>query len=251
MFSELSRSLSPWSVSKAKLASTCALAFRYRYIEHLPEQVTSPETRVGTAAHEVLERVERGAQGWDTSRERSEPPRTVGVGVARRRCPQGVLPASFMRRYHVVSREGPMSAKVITVKGRRLEKVHAELANHVQGGRQLILNFGRDANPERILATVAFLHSQYEVELVVRHAELREYIEHTVAGAAIGASVGAGAAVLAALAAGNPVTVGPVLVMAGIGALVGALVGAGATAVQSVTVYKHNGETRLKVAASA
>ncbi len=61
MFSALSHNLAPWSVSKAKLASTCALAFRYRYIEHLPEQVTSPEARVGTAAHEVLERVERGA----------------------------------------------------------------------------------------------------------------------------------------------------------------------------------------------
>ncbi len=58
-FSEAARALAPWSVSKAKLAKTCPLAWKLKYRDHLPEVTTLP-TRVGTAAHSVLEHVERG-----------------------------------------------------------------------------------------------------------------------------------------------------------------------------------------------
>jgi predicted phage tail protein len=124
-----------------------------------------------------------------------------------------------------------------------------KLNEEIEDGREVILNLGEDVKPEKVLKILSFLQDEYEVELVVRHAELREYIEHVVAGAAVGGAVGAGGAILTALAAGNPITLGPVLVAAGIGALAGAI-GAGATEVHRVTVYKHRGETRIKVAAA-
>ena len=55
------------------------------------------------------------------------------------------------------------------------------------------------------------------------HAELRDYLEHAAVGAALGSGLGAGGALLPALAAGIPITLAPILAAAGLGALVAAL----------------------------
>ncbi len=44
-----------------KLANTCPLAFRYKYIEHIREDVATIEARVGKAVHALLELVTGGA----------------------------------------------------------------------------------------------------------------------------------------------------------------------------------------------
>lgn len=59
-FSAEALALAPWSVSKASLARTCPLAFHFKYRLRLRE-APSAVTRVGLAAHAVLERMERGA----------------------------------------------------------------------------------------------------------------------------------------------------------------------------------------------
>jgi hypothetical protein len=59
MFSPAARALGPWSVSKAKLVKTCPLAWKWKYVDKLPER-PSLVTRVGIGAHAVLERMERG-----------------------------------------------------------------------------------------------------------------------------------------------------------------------------------------------
>lgn len=133
----------------------------------------------------------------------------------------------------------------------RLPTLARKVNDEIEDGREVVLTFGEDVKPEKVLKVLSFLQDEYEVELVVRHAEMREYVEHIVAGGAVGGAVGAGGAILTALIAGNPITLGPVLVAAGIGALAGAIIGAGATAVHRVTVYKHRGETRVKIAAAA
>ena len=46
----------PWSLSKADLATQCGLKFHLKYIEKKKEpEVVRPESRVGSAAHKVLE----------------------------------------------------------------------------------------------------------------------------------------------------------------------------------------------------
>jgi len=48
---------SPWSPSKADLANTCSLAFKYRYVDKIKTGVKGSAAKVGTAVHKVLEHV--------------------------------------------------------------------------------------------------------------------------------------------------------------------------------------------------
>jgi hypothetical protein len=139
----------------------------------------------------------------------------------------------------------------IETKGKRLSSLSRPIEESLESGSDVILRFGDNASPERVLKILEFVHDTYHVEVVVRHAELREYLEHMVAGAAVGSAAGLGLSVYASLAAGNPISLGAVLAAAGIGAVIGATFGAGLTAVHCVTVYKYCGDTRLKIAAAA
>jgi CRISPR/Cas system-associated exonuclease Cas4 (RecB family) len=47
----------PWSLSKVKCALRCALEFRYRYVDRIPEPTVEPDARVGKAIHAALEGV--------------------------------------------------------------------------------------------------------------------------------------------------------------------------------------------------
>jgi len=48
---------SPWSPSKAELANTCSLAFKYRYIDKIRSGTKGSAAKVGTTVHKVLEHV--------------------------------------------------------------------------------------------------------------------------------------------------------------------------------------------------
>jgi hypothetical protein len=50
----------PWSPSKADLANTCALAFKYRYVEKIKSDTKGSAAKIGTAAHRVQEHVLNG-----------------------------------------------------------------------------------------------------------------------------------------------------------------------------------------------
>ena len=123
----------------------------------------------------------------------------------------------------------------------------------------VIISFHRNADPEKIIDTVNTIIGGYEVNMVVRHVEMRDYligiVEEGAKGAAVGAPIGAATAIIAALSAGNPITFSAVLTAAGIGAAVGLLFGAGKAAatehIYSLTVYKYKGETRLKLEQAA
>ena len=144
-----------------------------------------------------------------------------------------------------------MTTTTIDARKTRMPALAHKVNGEIEDGREVVLTLGEDVKPERVLKILSFLQEEYEVALVLRHAELREHVEHIVAGGAVGGAAGAGGAILTALVAGNPITLGPVLVAAGIGALAGAIIGEGATAVHRVTVYMHRGETRVKIAAAA
>ncbi len=59
-FSTQALELAPWSVTKAKLVRSCPLAWKYKYRDHLPEDMPGLVTRVGRGAHSILERTTRG-----------------------------------------------------------------------------------------------------------------------------------------------------------------------------------------------
>lgn len=136
-----------------------------------------------------------------------------------------------------------MSTETIEVKGKQLRTVARVVDAQLTEGRDVVLNFGRHAKPERVLESLNLLVGTYDVELTIRHAELREYLENATAGGLLGAAIGT----IAALALPGPATVALVLQGAGIGAIAGALIGGGLTQVQEITVYKHRGETRVKL----
>ena len=125
-----------------------------------------------------------------------------------------------------------------------------EISDHTAEGTDVILRCGDSVRPERILKLLEFTIGGSSVKLVVRHAELREYIENALAGATIGSAVGTAGAIVAALAAGNPVTLPVVLSGAGIGAVAGAFLGLGWTTIGYTTVYKTSGETRIRFEAA-
>lgn len=56
-FSELARQYAPWSMSKAKLAVNCGLAFNLRYIKRVKATAKpkSPKGKIGRAVHSALE----------------------------------------------------------------------------------------------------------------------------------------------------------------------------------------------------
>ncbi|MBK8695344.1 MAG: hypothetical protein IPN17_24500 [Deltaproteobacteria bacterium] len=107
---------------------------------------------------------------------------------------------------------------------------------------ELVLEFSGDVPPERIVKFFEWANDEFSVRAIVRHAELKEYVTSTVAGA------GAGAAGLCLLAyfAGVPITWPILLGGAAAGAIVGVL-----TTPLHIKVYKVKGRTRLRLAPSA
>lgn len=139
---------------------------------------------------------------------------------------------------------------VIQAKRRRVETLAREIDALVADGHDVIVSIGDGVKPERVVKLVQASVQDYKVQIAIRHPEFKEYFQNAVAGASIGGGIGA-AAVLAAIAAGNPVTLGPALAAIGLGALLGGAIGAGITPIARVTIYKYKGETRLKFAAAS
>ena len=105
-----------------------------------------------------------------------------------------------------------------------------------------ILEFSGDIPSERFVKFFEWADDEFKVKAIVCHAELNEYVTMTVAGAAMGAMG------IAALAYAVGATISLPLVLSG--AAVGALLGGLSTPLH-VTIYKHPGKTRLRLASEA
>ena len=143
-----------------------------------------------------------------------------------------------------------MPKQVIEAGRRPAVSLANEISEYTSEGTDVILTLGDSVNPERIIKILECTIGDSRVRLVVRHAELDEYIENAFVGAAIGGAAGAGAAIVFAILAGNPVTGPVVLSAAGLGAATGAIIGLGSTAIALVTIYKTSGETRMRYEAA-
>ena len=133
----------------------------------------------------------------------------------------------------------------LDAKGKRADSLARQVATLTSEGREVLLVISDSAPPERIVKIIQYAQGDLDIQLIVRHAELREYLFNATAGAAVGAGAGV-ASVLGTILAGEPVTASIVLAAIGLGALIGAAMGAGVTPVAQLVVYKHRGQTRLR-----
>ncbi len=104
-------------------------------------------------------------------------------------------------------------------------------------GREVILDFGKRVNVKELDHVFTYFTGNYEVDVTMRHAELKEIVEAGLIGGVIGAGTGA----LAAFLLG-----GPVGILTGIGALIGVAAGV-ASVTLNITVYKYRGHTLMKI----
>ena len=144
-----------------------------------------------------------------------------------------------------------MSTKKIATYRRPCEAIARDAMQEIEEGRPVILRFRRNVDPTRVLETIDFCVEDKEVEIIIRHAEFREYVEEAAKGANLGMAVAVVGYLFKALRAGNPVTLAAMLAAAGIGALAGAIIGAGVTQVGSVKIYKYREETCVRLAPAA
>lgn len=139
----------------------------------------------------------------------------------------------------IMQREGVVRLKAEDAKLASLKRL-ARWAAEEEG--ELVLEFAGDVPPERIVKFFEWADDEYRVKAIVRHAELKEYVTSTVAGAAVGA---AGITALA-YAVGATITMPLVLGGAAAGAIIGAL-----STPLHIKVYKRKGRTRIRLAAEA
>jgi hypothetical protein len=139
-----------------------------------------------------------------------------------------------------------MATARMDVARRKTETVTRELSEKLEDGYDVILFLGEDVRPERVLKILSVTAGLWKVDLVIRHAELKEYLEHALTGAAAGAFLGGSSSVIMAIALGNPVSLAAVLSAAGVGAAIGAVLGLASTPCSLVKVYQWQGKTFIK-----
>ena len=134
----------------------------------------------------------------------------------------------------------------IKTEGMRTEVLSKRTREMMASGHEVILVIKDTAPPEKVLKMIHACVGDNKIDLVVRCAEVREYLENAVNGGVIGAGAAAWSVVLVWIAGGTvsfPLT----LTVIGIGALLGATIGAGVTPISEVIVYRYRGNTRIKI----
>ena len=140
--------------------------------------------------------------------------------------------------------------QMIRTKGMRTQIIARRTHEMIAAGYEVVLVIQETAPPVRVLKIIHACVGNDRISLVVRHAELREYLQNALTGATIGAGFGAWTVVLAKVA--GAVINGPALLAAlGLGALLGAAIGAGVTPIAEAYVYKYRGHTRVRLLPAA
>ena len=133
---------------------------------------------------------------------------------------------------------------------RSADKIGMDVWKHTVSGTDVLIDFGSDPQPERMLKVIRFAIGEAEdIEIVLRDARVRDYIDNGLKGAVLGAGA-ASAGLLVAAAKGVALTYPAVFAALGIGALLGASIGAASATVSRVTVYRQAGTTRVLFSAA-
>lgn len=124
-----------------------------------------------------------------------------------------------------------------TIKIRKTGKSIKKANELIMQGYDVVLDFGKKADLEKMDRILTYFDDEYGIEVSFRHAEIEEILENSI----VGAISGAGAGILYGMIFG-----GPVGLLALAGGAVGLILG-GLSPVLSVTVYRYNGHTLMKI----
>ncbi len=92
------------------------------------------------------------------------------------------------------------------------------ITQEASDGNQVVLVFeNKKVPPEQIIKIISATVGKHDVELMIHHPEVKEYLEHALAGSAIGAAV---ATVLTLLRLGSPIGWAQIIATGLLGALI-------------------------------
>ena len=143
-----------------------------------------------------------------------------------------------------------MSAVTIDVAGRRIDSILREVDVYSTEGYDVIFELGESPSPERVLKILKATTLKYKVDVTIRHAELKEFIQTGLAGATAGAFIAGVGFMVLAFATKNPIKIINFFKAFGIGFALGALFGISSTQIKELRVYKLRGETKIKFVAN-
>jgi hypothetical protein len=139
-----------------------------------------------------------------------------------------------------------MATRTITARSRTASSIAKEVSEQVRAGRDAVVVLGKSPDPERVMSIIGAVVGDTEVQLVVRHAEMQEYVQNALTGAALGSAVAVGGYALTKLSSGGALSLEEMVVSIVIGGLAGASLGIGLATVAEVRVYRYNGESKIK-----
>jgi len=142
-----------------------------------------------------------------------------------------------------------MSVAVIDASKFKSSAVTRRIDRAIREDETLILEFrsGKEVSPDRILRILNASSHKKRLNLVIRDAELREYVKN---GAMGGLIAGAGAlitVVLKNLRASRPISLPVTLVVTGTAIILGVILAVCLTPVAELKIYRINGVQRIRI----
>lgn len=116
------------------------------------------------------------------------------------------------------------------------------------GNEILLIIEDRKVQPEQVIKIISTTIGKHDVELMIYHPEIKDYLNNALAGG----SIGAGAAtaittVLTLLRLGSPIGWAQIIATGVLGAIIGAIIGMGTTSIASIKISKTwLGKTEIK-----
>lgn len=134
-----------------------------------------------------------------------------------------------------VSNESPKDlAKIITKE--------AASGNHVT-----LVFLNKKVPPEQIMKIISATVGKHDVELMIYHPEIKEYLENALVGSAIGVGCAGVAVVLALLRSASPIGWAQIVTTGLLGVIIGAIIGIGITPIASIKISKTwFGKTKME-----
>ena len=142
-----------------------------------------------------------------------------------------------------------MSIAVIDASKFKSSSVTRRIDRAIEEDESIILEFrsGKEVSPDRILRILKASTHRKRVNLVIRDAELKEFIKNGAMGGLVVAAGSIIAVVLKNLRAAKPISLPAVLVVAGIAGILGAILAVCLTPVAELRIYRINGVQRIRI----
>jgi membrane-associated HD superfamily phosphohydrolase len=142
-----------------------------------------------------------------------------------------------------------MSVDVIDASKLKSSAVTRKIDRAIENDESIILEFrsGKEVSPDRILRILKASTHRKRVNLVIRDAELKEFVKNGAMGGLIAVAAAIIAVVLKNLRAAKPISLPAVLVVAGISGILGTILAVCLTPVAELKIYRINGVQRIRI----